>query len=86
MRIFKTNVGREDGIRTRGTVTHTQPFQGCTLNHSDTSLGKDENKEFDGSTKSQWWFKVQRIGVPTKEEFCGERRKQTSHKQSFKGF
>lgn len=53
MRIFETNVGREDGIRTRGTVTHTQPFQGCTLNHSDTSLGKDENKEFEGSTKSQ---------------------------------
>ena len=27
----------EGGIRTRGTVTRTHPFQGCSLSHSDTS-------------------------------------------------
>ena len=30
--------GREDGIRTHGEVTLTQPFQDCTLSRSDTSL------------------------------------------------
>ena len=29
---------REDGIRTHGEVTLTQPFQDCTLSRSDTSL------------------------------------------------
>lgn len=29
--------GAENEIRTRGTVSRTQPFQGCTLNHSDIS-------------------------------------------------
>ncbi len=29
---------REEGIRTPGEVTLTQPFQDCTLSHSDTSL------------------------------------------------
>ena len=34
--IYKT--GREEGIRTPGGIAPTQPFQDCTLNHSDTSL------------------------------------------------
>ena len=32
--IIPVNGGGESEIRTRGTISHTQPFQGCRLNHS----------------------------------------------------
>ncbi len=32
-----TSFGAERGIRTLGAISRTQPFQGCTLNHSDIS-------------------------------------------------
>ena len=33
-----TQKNREEGIRTPGGTSPTQPFQDCTLSHSDTSL------------------------------------------------
>ncbi len=37
-KLFKNFFCREEGIRTLDTVTRILPFQGSSLNHSDTSL------------------------------------------------
>ena len=34
---YKLEYGGERGIRTPGTDEGTHPFQGCTIDHSDTS-------------------------------------------------